>query len=121
MPATLALVLSGFRKQSILFVRTVAKVSDIVYGVFSRVMSYMVNMLLVWASNRHQEMICYKAVYEHFPTVRHNLLPQTCVLYRTVLTANPSPIANGDYGAQLTAAWAGYFNPKFFHMQNIVI
>lgn len=75
MPTFLALILSGFRKQSVLFVRTPAQIPDIVYGIFRRVVCYVVNMLLVWAFDSHQEIICHEAINKHLPSIRHNLLP----------------------------------------------
>ena len=93
MSTFLTLVLSCFRKQSVLFVRTVAKIPDIVDGVFRRVMCYVVNMLLVWPSNRYQEMIRDKVVDKHLPFIRYKLLSNGCVFDTPILTPNTTHVA----------------------------
>lgn len=93
MPTLLALVLSGFRKQSILFVCTVAQIPNIVDGIFRRAVGYVVNMLLVWPSNSHQEMIRYKVVDKHLPFIWYNLLSKCCVFDTPILTPNTAHVA----------------------------
>ena len=93
MPTFLTLVLSCFLKLSVFLVCTVAKISHIVDGVLRRVMRYVVDTHLIWASNRHQEMIGYKAVNTYRSLVWHNLLPNGRVFYTSILSPNTTHIA----------------------------
>lgn len=121
MPTLLALVLSGFRKQSIFLVRTVAQIPNIVDGVFRRAVCYVVDILLVWASNRNQEMIGYKAINEHLVLIRYNLLPKGSIFDTSAFSSNTAHIANGDSRPVIAVRRSFKFNPFFNHDLNIII
>ena len=121
MPTLLSPVLKCFRKQPILLVRAVSEIPDIVYGIFRRTVSYMVNMLLIWSSDRHKEMIRYKAVNKYLPFIRHNLLPKSCVLYTPILTPNTAHVAESYDSPTVAVVRSFKFNPFFNHDINIII